>query len=154
MLRAAAKNWQDVGVVIDPTDYPQVLAELADSKGTALTRKTKFMLAKKVFSHTAAYDGMISNYLTSLEAGSEEKTAEVPKREEYPAVFNLQLHKVQDMRYGENPHQSAAFYRKPRSPRACWPAGPRCRARSCPTTTSPTPTPPGNASRPSTCRPA
>ena len=112
MLRAAAKNWQDVGVVIDPTDYPQVLAELADSKGTALTRKTKFMLAKKVFSHTAAYDGMISNYLTSLEAGSEEKTAEVPKREEYPAVFNLQLHKVQGMRYGENPHQSAAFYKE------------------------------------------
>jgi phosphoribosylaminoimidazolecarboxamide formyltransferase/IMP cyclohydrolase len=112
MLRAAAKNWQDVGVVIDPTDYPQVLAELAASNGQSLTRATKFMLAKKVFSHTAAYDGMISNYLTSLEAGAEEKTADVPKREEYPAVFNLQLHKVQGMRYGENPHQSAAFYKE------------------------------------------
>ena len=109
MLRAAAKNWQDVAVVIDPSDYPQVLAEL---DGTGLTRKTKFGFAKKVFSHTAAYDGMISNYLTSLEAGAEEKTADVPAREAYPGVFNLQLHKVQGMRYGENPHQSAAFYKE------------------------------------------
>ena len=109
MLRAAAKNWQDVAVVIDPSDYAQVLAEL---DGTGLTRKTKFGFAKKVFSHTAAYDGMISNYLTSLEAGAEEKTADVPAREEYPSVFNLQLHKVQGMRYGENPHQSAAFYKE------------------------------------------
>ncbi len=112
MLRAAAKNWQDVGVVIDPTDYPQVLAELTASGGASLTRATKFMLAKKVFSHTAAYDGMISNYLTALESGSEDKTEAVPAREQYPAVFNLQLHKVQGMRYGENPHQSAAFYRE------------------------------------------
>jgi len=88
MLRAAAKNWQDVGVVIDPTDYPQVLAELAASNGQSLTRATKFMLAKKVFSHTAAYDGMISNYLTALEAGSEEATEAVPARAEYPSVFN------------------------------------------------------------------
>ena len=109
MLRAAAKNWQDVAVVIDPSDYAQVLAEL---DGTGLTRKTKFGFAKKVFSHTAAYDGMIGNYLTSLEAGAEEKTADVPVREEYPSVFNLQLHKVQGMRYGENPHQSAAFYKE------------------------------------------
>jgi phosphoribosylaminoimidazolecarboxamide formyltransferase/IMP cyclohydrolase len=69
------------------------------------------MLAKKVFAHTAAYDGMITNYLTSLEAGSELKTEAVPAKE-YPAVYNLQLHKVQGMRYGENPHQSAAFYRE------------------------------------------
>jgi phosphoribosylaminoimidazolecarboxamide formyltransferase / IMP cyclohydrolase len=112
MLRAAAKNWQDVGVVIDPADYPQVLAELAASHGASLTRATKFMLAKKVFSHTAAYDGMISNYLTALEPGSEDATAAVPTRADYPGVFNLQLHKVQGMRYGENPHQSAAFYRE------------------------------------------
>jgi phosphoribosylaminoimidazolecarboxamide formyltransferase / IMP cyclohydrolase len=112
MLRAAAKNWQDVGVVIDPADYPQVLAELAASGGSRLTRATKFMLARKVFSHTAAYDGMISNYLTALAPGAEEATAAVPARDDYPAVFNLQLHKVQGMRYGENPHQSAAFYRE------------------------------------------
>ena len=109
MLRAAAKNWQDVGVVIDPTDYPQVLSELQSG---GLKRATKFMLAKKVFAHTSAYDGMITNYLTALEAGSEDKTEAVPARAEYPQVFNLQLHKVQGMRYGENPHQSAAFYRE------------------------------------------
>jgi len=109
MLRAAAKNWQDVAVIIDPVDYEQVLSEM---KGDGLTRSTKFMLAKKVFAHTAAYDGMITNYLTSLEAGSELKTEAVPVREAYPAVFNLQLQKVQGMRYGENPHQSAAFYKE------------------------------------------
>ena len=108
MLRAAAKNWQDVAVVIEPTDYAQVLAELAAG---GVKRETKFALAKKVFAHTAAYDGMITNYLTALEAGSENATTKVPARTEFPAVFNLQLLKTQDMRYGENPHQSAAFYR-------------------------------------------
>jgi phosphoribosylaminoimidazolecarboxamide formyltransferase/IMP cyclohydrolase len=109
MLRAAAKNWADVGVVIDPTDYPQVLAEL-DAGG--LTRATKFSLARKVYAHTAAYDGMITNYLSALEPGAEDRPAAVPQRAAYPAVFNLQLVKTQDMRYGENPHQSAAFYRE------------------------------------------
>ncbi|MES2717520.1 MAG: bifunctional phosphoribosylaminoimidazolecarboxamide formyltransferase/IMP cyclohydrolase [Pseudomonadota bacterium] len=109
MLRAAAKNWADVGVVIAPTDYPQVLAEL-DAGG--LTRATKFSLARKVYAHTAAYDGMITNYLSALEPGAEERPAAVPQRSDYPAVFNLQLVKTQDMRYGENPHQSAAFYRE------------------------------------------
>jgi phosphoribosylaminoimidazolecarboxamide formyltransferase / IMP cyclohydrolase len=109
MLRAAAKNWQDVAVVIDPADYGQVLAEL---KTGAVQRATKFALAKKVFAHTAAYDGMITNYLTALDAGAENATSTVPARTEYPAVFNLQLTKTQDMRYGENPHQSAAFYRE------------------------------------------
>ena len=109
MLRAAAKNWQDVGVVIDPADYPQVLSELQSG---GLKKATKFMLAKKVFAHTSAYDGMITNYLTALESGAEDKTSEVPAKAEYPQVFNLQLHKVQGMRYGENPHQSAAFYRE------------------------------------------
>ena len=109
MLRSAAKNWQDVAVIIDPVDYEQVLSEM---KAGQITRTTKFMLAKKVFAHTAAYDGMITNYLTSLEAGSELETETVPAKAEYPAVYNLQLHKVQGMRYGENPHQSAAFYRE------------------------------------------
>ena len=109
MLRAAAKNWQDVAVVIEPTDYAQVLAEL---KAGGVQRATKFALAKKVFAHTAAYDGMITNYLTALEAGAENASANVPTRAEYPAVFNLQLIKTQDLRYGENPHQSAAFYRE------------------------------------------
>jgi phosphoribosylaminoimidazolecarboxamide formyltransferase/IMP cyclohydrolase len=109
MLRAAAKNWPDVGVVIDPVDYAQVLAEL-DAGG--LTRKTKFGLARKVYAHTAAYDGMITNYLSALEPGAEDRPAAVPTRVEYPEVYTLQLLKTQDMRYGENPHQSAAFYRE------------------------------------------
>jgi phosphoribosylaminoimidazolecarboxamide formyltransferase / IMP cyclohydrolase len=109
MLRAAAKNWQDVAVVIDPADYPQVLAEL---QAGGMQRATKFALAKKVFAHTAAYDGTITNYLSALDAGAENASAKVPARAEYPAVFNLQLTKTQDMRYGENPHQSAAFYRE------------------------------------------
>ncbi len=108
MLRAAAKNWPDVAVVIDPADYARVLAEL---KSGGVLRETKFMLAKKVFAHTAAYDGTIANYLSALEAGAENAGDKVPARSEYPAVFTLQLSKAQDLRYGENPHQSAAFYR-------------------------------------------
>jgi phosphoribosylaminoimidazolecarboxamide formyltransferase/IMP cyclohydrolase len=111
MLRAAAKNWQDVAVVIDPADYPRVLGEL---KAGRVERNTKFMLAKKVFAHTAAYDGMITNYLTALEPQAEDNTAAVPARQDYPEVFNLQLVKTQGLRYGENPHQSASFYRDAR----------------------------------------
>jgi phosphoribosylaminoimidazolecarboxamide formyltransferase / IMP cyclohydrolase len=113
MLRAAAKNWADVAVVIEPGDYTRVLDEL---RTVGLQRSTKFMLAKKVFAHTAAYDGMISNYLGALQPGAEEATASVPVREPYPAVYSLQLNKTQDMRYGENPHQSAAFYREATPP--------------------------------------
>ncbi|HSQ73366.1 MAG TPA: bifunctional phosphoribosylaminoimidazolecarboxamide formyltransferase/IMP cyclohydrolase [Rubrivivax sp.] len=108
MLRAAAKNWADVTVVIDPADYPRVLDELRTG---GVRRDTHFMLAKKVFAHTAAYDGMISNYLSALQPGAEDMLAGVPAREPYPAVVTLQLTKTQDLRYGENPHQSAAFYR-------------------------------------------
>ncbi len=108
MLRAAAKNWADVAALTDPADYAQVLAELAAG---GVLRSTRFGLAKKVFAHTAAYDGMITNYLSALQAGAEEAGTAVPAREAFPAVFNLQLTKTQDMRYGENPHQAAAFYR-------------------------------------------
>jgi phosphoribosylaminoimidazolecarboxamide formyltransferase/IMP cyclohydrolase len=111
MLRAAAKNWADVAVLIDPADYARVLAEL---HADGIQRDTRFMLAKKVYAHTAAYDGMISNYLGGLAAGSEAQVAAVPAREPFPAVYNLQLAKTQDMRYGENPHQAAAFYREGR----------------------------------------
>jgi phosphoribosylaminoimidazolecarboxamide formyltransferase / IMP cyclohydrolase len=109
MLRAAAKNWADVAVLIDPADYARVLAEL---HAGGIQRDTRFMLAKKVYAHTAAYDGMISNYLGALAAGAEAQVAAVPAREPFPAVYNLQLTKTQDMRYGENPHQAAAFYRE------------------------------------------
>ncbi|MBL8315801.1 MAG: bifunctional phosphoribosylaminoimidazolecarboxamide formyltransferase/IMP cyclohydrolase [Rubrivivax sp.] len=108
MLRAAAKNWADVAVVIDPADYPRLLAELGQG---GIRRATKFMLAQKVFAHTAAYDGMISNYLHALKPGAEEVPAAVPLRDAFPAVYNLQITKTQDLRYGENPHQAAAFYR-------------------------------------------
>ncbi len=108
MLRAAAKNHKDVVVVCDPADYGVVLAEMKAVDGTAgnVSYDTKFMLAKKVFAHTAQYDGAITNYLTSL--GSDREHA---SRSPYPQTLNLAFEKVQDMRYGENPHQTAAFYR-------------------------------------------
>ena len=102
MLRSAAKNHTGVAVVVDPADYPALLEELKTSGGR-VSAATRFALAKKVFTHTAAYDGAISNYLTGLDAGL--------KSQEYPERLTLQFAKVQDMRYGENPHQSAAFYR-------------------------------------------
>ena len=109
MLRAAAKNWPDVAVVIDPADYAMVLAQL-DASG--VTRATRFALAKKVFAHTAAYDGTIANYLGALADGAHERADAVPQHAEYPETFNLQVVKTQGLRYGENPHQSAAFYRE------------------------------------------
>ena len=109
MLRAAAKNWGGVTVLIDPADYAGVLDELAAG---GVSRATRFRLAQKVFAHTAAYDGMIANYLTALGPGAEEAPGRVPVRETFPATYSLQLTKTQDMRYGENPHQAAAFYRE------------------------------------------
>ncbi|ODU08803.1 MAG: bifunctional phosphoribosylaminoimidazolecarboxamide formyltransferase/IMP cyclohydrolase [Rubrivivax sp. SCN 71-131] len=111
MLRAAAKNWPGVTVLIDPADYAGVLAEL---QAGGVGRATRLRLAGKVFAHTAAYDGMIGNYLGALQPGAEEDLAAVPAREPFPAVYSLQLTKTQDMRYGENPHQAAAFYREGR----------------------------------------
>jgi len=102
MVRAAAKNWQHVGIVVDPADYAGVLAEL-QSNGSALSSPTRFGLAAKAFSHTAAYDGAISNWLTARGPDGAVST--------FPDRFNLQAQKVQDLRYGENPHQQAAFYR-------------------------------------------
>jgi phosphoribosylaminoimidazolecarboxamide formyltransferase/IMP cyclohydrolase len=104
MLRAAAKNHAGVAVVVDPADYPQVLKEIHSSG--KVSDATRFELARKVFAHTAAYDGAIANYLTSLDAGR--------RRGEYPGTLSLQFRKLQDLRYGENPHQSAAFYRDDR----------------------------------------
>ncbi|MFT5643370.1 MAG: phosphoribosylaminoimidazolecarboxamide formyltransferase/IMP cyclohydrolase, partial [Janthinobacterium sp.] len=111
MLRSAAKNHKDVVVICDPLDYSLVLAEMKASKDAAnpagnVGSDTKFMLAKKVFAHTAQYDGAITNYLTSLGTDHAHAT-----RSLYPQTLNLAFEKVQDMRYGENPHQSAAFYR-------------------------------------------
>ena len=101
MLRAAAKNYGGVAVVVDPADYAKVLEEIRATGGVA--EATRFALAKKVFAHTASYDGAIANHLFSLDADN--------RRRPYPEVLNLQFLKRQEMRYGENPHQSAAFYR-------------------------------------------
>ncbi|HWQ38052.1 MAG TPA: bifunctional phosphoribosylaminoimidazolecarboxamide formyltransferase/IMP cyclohydrolase [Burkholderiales bacterium] len=102
MVRAAAKNWQHVAVVTDPADYPALIAEMESASG-AISAQTRFRLAQKAFSHTAAYDGAISNYLTAVDSNG--------RRLGYPGQFNVSFTKVQDLRYGENPHQSAAFYR-------------------------------------------
>jgi phosphoribosylaminoimidazolecarboxamide formyltransferase/IMP cyclohydrolase len=101
MLRSAAKNHGSVAVVVDPADYARVLAEIR--RDGAVSEATRFGLAAKVFSHTAAYDGAIANYLTSLD--------EHRRRLDYAEVLSLQFAKIDDLRYGENPHQSAAFYR-------------------------------------------
>jgi len=102
MLRSAAKNHGGVAVVVDPADYPRVLQEM-DANCGAIADATRFELAKKVFTHTAAYDAAISNYLTGLDAQG--------ARMAFPERLTMQFEKVQDMRYGENPHQGAAFYR-------------------------------------------
>ncbi len=102
MVRAAAKNWEGVAIVVDSGDYASLAEEMRASAGE-LSRKTRFALAKKAFTHTAAYDAAIGNYLTCRELEGEPRA--------YPDVLTLQWTKAQDMRYGENPHQSAAFYR-------------------------------------------
>jgi phosphoribosylaminoimidazolecarboxamide formyltransferase/IMP cyclohydrolase len=102
MVRAAAKNWQHVGVVVDPADYPAVLGELA-TQGGSLTDATRFRLMQKAFAHTASYDGAIANWLTARSADG--------AQQDFPASFHFAGEKLQDMRYGENPHQRAAFYR-------------------------------------------
>lgn len=99
MLRAAAKNYQDVAVVVDPKDYDKVLTEIKENGEVLLD--TKFYLMHKVFMHTAAYDAMIADYLKKER-----------KDDSFPETLTLTFEKVQDMRYGENPHQKAAFYRE------------------------------------------
>jgi phosphoribosylaminoimidazolecarboxamide formyltransferase/IMP cyclohydrolase len=105
MLRSSAKNHQDVVVICDPSDYQRVLDEMKANAGE-VSVDTRFDLAIKVFAHTAQYDGAITNYLSSLGPDRQHQS-----RSSYPAKLNLQFVKLQDMRYGENPHQSAAFYR-------------------------------------------
>ncbi len=99
MLRSAAKNYQDVAVVVDPGDYEKVLGELKEKKAVSL--ETKFYLMQKVFMHTSNYDTMIADYLKKQRDDRE-----------FPETLTMTFEKVQDMRYGENPHQKAAFYRE------------------------------------------
>jgi len=100
MVRSAAKNWKDVAVLTDASQYAQVLAEL---KQGAVTSATKFALSVAAFNRISNYDAAISDYLSSLQPDG--------TRSEYPAQSNARFVKLQDLRYGENPHQSAAFYR-------------------------------------------
>ena len=102
MVRSAAKNHAHVAVVTDPADYAAILKEMQAANG-AIGANARFKLAQKAFSHTAAYDGAISNYLTASAADG--------ARAAFPQRLNLNFELAQRLRYGENPHQNAAFYR-------------------------------------------
>ena len=102
MVRAAAKNFKDVAIVVNANSYATVLAEM-QANNAALSRDTRFDLCVQAYEHTSAYDGAIANYLGQKVGAGEEN---------FPRTFNLQYDKVQSMRYGENPHQKAAFYKE------------------------------------------
>jgi phosphoribosylaminoimidazolecarboxamide formyltransferase/IMP cyclohydrolase len=102
MVRAASKNHESVTVIVDPADYARVLGDL-DANDGATSIDTRSELAAKAFAHTAAYDTMVSAYLLGRQAG---------ETETFPATLPLVFEKAQELRYGENPHQRAAFYRE------------------------------------------
>ncbi len=106
MLRATAKNHAHVGVLVDPADYPMLLAELDAQAGLSLATRRK--LALKAFALTARYDAAVAGYLSSVQDDG--------SRDAFPAVIGLQFNKVQGLRYGENPHQRAAFYTEANPP--------------------------------------
>jgi len=108
MLRASAKNYERVCVVVDPADYPLLLEEMAQNDG-ALSRETRFRLAKKAFGHTAGYDAAIVGYLSSFAAEDGDRTA-------FPQTLSVQYDRELELRYGENPHQQAAFYAESKNP--------------------------------------
>lgn len=113
MVRSAAKNHKDVTIVVNAHDYERVIAEM-DANDNSLTLETRFDLAIAAFEHTAAYDGMIANYfgtmVPSYGASPETVSKEGDEKSKFPRTFNQQFIKKQDMRYGENSHQDAAFY--------------------------------------------
>ena len=106
MVRSAAKNWKDVAVLTDAAQYEGVIAEL--KAAGQVSHATRFALSVAAFNRISQYDGAISNYLSSI---TFDPAAAVPTRSEFPAQSNSQFIKLQDLRYGENPHQTAAFYR-------------------------------------------
>jgi phosphoribosylaminoimidazolecarboxamide formyltransferase/IMP cyclohydrolase len=114
MVRSAAKNHERVTVVVDPDDYPALLAEL-DAHGGAVSAQLRFRLARRAFAYTAAYDGAIANFLTALP--EEAHAAEGPlSPAPFPEILTLQFRDGKPLRYGENPHQHAAFYLDPATP--------------------------------------
>ena len=104
MLRAAAKNYESTGVIVDASDYPAVLKELR-ANDNRLSVETCFMLAQKVFSHTANYDANVANYLGASDHAGNSRN--------YPDTYSMQFRLAEELRYGENPHQTAAFYTEP-----------------------------------------
>ncbi|NMP17080.1 bifunctional phosphoribosylaminoimidazolecarboxamide formyltransferase/IMP cyclohydrolase [Thalassotalea sp. Y01] len=106
MVRAAAKNHKDVTIVVNASDYDRVLTEMSQNGGS-LTHQTRFDLAIAAFEHTASYDGMIANYFGKMLPAYADEDKSVS---EFPRTFNSQFIKKQDLRYGENSHQKAAFY--------------------------------------------
>jgi phosphoribosylaminoimidazolecarboxamide formyltransferase/IMP cyclohydrolase len=108
MVRSAAKNFKDVAIVVNACNYDRVIAEM-DSNSNSLTYETRFDLSIAAFEHTAAYDGMISNYF-GTKVPSYGIKEETDPESAFPRTFNTQFIKKQDMRYGENGHQKAAFY--------------------------------------------
>ncbi len=100
MLRAAAKNYRDVGIIVDNAEYEHVLAQIREFDGIDLA--TRYRLAVKAFEHSAGYDAAIANYLGAIDSAGE--------KHEFGSTVNMQFRKVQTLRYGENPHQRAAFY--------------------------------------------
>jgi phosphoribosylaminoimidazolecarboxamide formyltransferase / IMP cyclohydrolase len=124
MLRSAAKNFEGVAVVVESADYPALLAELA-AHGGALTRATRLGLARKAFAHVAHYDAAIAAFFDRLPAGADPAAplaalvapgARPAASDSFPPHLSVRLEKVQDLRYGENPHQRAALYRNPAEP--------------------------------------
>ncbi|HHX8265769.1 TPA: bifunctional phosphoribosylaminoimidazolecarboxamide formyltransferase/IMP cyclohydrolase [Vibrio diabolicus] len=108
MVRSAAKNHKDVTIVVNAHDYDRVISEM-DANEKSLTLETRFDLAIAAFEHTAAYDGMIANYFGTM-VPSYGENKEGDEESKFPRTFNQQFEKKQDMRYGENSHQAAAFY--------------------------------------------
>ncbi len=111
MVRAAAKNHKDVTIVVNAKDYGRVLAEM-DANADSLTFNTRFDLAIAAYEHTASYDGMIANYFGKMLSAHSNEASEVnfEEKNKFPRTFNSQFIKTQDLRYGENSHQDAAFY--------------------------------------------
>jgi len=103
MIRAAAKNFESVAVVVNPERYNQIIKELEENEGSVCL-STRLDLAREVFQYTAHYDAIIANYFNILSP---------PKEEEFPNYLSLSFEKLQSLRYGENPHQKASFYKNP-----------------------------------------
>ncbi|HEU4726855.1 MAG TPA: bifunctional phosphoribosylaminoimidazolecarboxamide formyltransferase/IMP cyclohydrolase [Kofleriaceae bacterium] len=119
MLRSAAKNHERVAVVVDPADYGWIAEAL---RGGGLSAAQRLALARTAFAHTAAYDAAVAAYLSSIDDAAAERRTAVPARRALPDTLSVQWRRLYELRYGENPHQQAAFYADARSPLAATPS--------------------------------